>query len=675
MAVCRRSPCRAGPWLPLVLLPSNDGMHMKRIYAIAVSVSLGVGLVLTHSAALGQPAPPAGSKPQEVADSTRALHRPTYTFDHLQTLWRLRCGFVNNNQDKRADEKLQRVVENRLENGIHGLDAFAASLIRESRRKAEAGQHARAATLLDQAEQIAPGMPEIERARASGALAQGPFLAHRWVLHRIRAFTKTLADFQGRVLMLSDLILSVLVLLTILGGAFMVTQLVRYGVSIYYDLGRAFPKGVKFLLLVTALLFCVLPLYYGIGPFLLFAVAAVVIWSYQNRSEHVVAVLFTLLLGVSPWMLRLADRLSEAGTGTTQNIFRLTRNSADSRAAEIVEAAASIDAKDWAARLVLGVTYKRRGKLDEAAKTLNEAIPLVSQRSEALGIIKTNLGNVRFATGHIKAAERLYLEAHALLPKRPEPAFNLSRLYQRIDNAEKSRAFMREATDLSPDRVGAWSEDTETTFNRFVRDIDLPEEILIRRELSNLMSATPVASRIWVVMAGPVPEMTAPLVATMAVILFGVLTVVRRRMALTRPCLRCARPVPTFVGPPPRGGHQCDDCDRIFVQNVPVDRRIRFKKEESIARHTAFKRWGTRFAGVLLPGLPGLIRGLPIRGLLVLGLALLLILRLLLPEGVLIEPFGFGRSGHAETQWTVGFLVLVWLVSAVRAFQTTRERV
>lgn len=620
-----------------------------------------------------------GSAPREVPDATRRLVLPARSFDYLKTLWRFRRQALEDGDRGRAQEIFERVSEQRLENGIASLDAFAASLIREARLAWETENSAEATKLLDQAEKIAPELPEIDEARASLSMAQSPLSIHRWIAHRLDGISKTYRDFQRRVLMLSDLILTALVVISLLGFFFVAAQIVRHGMAIYYDLADAFPKVMTILIVVVAALFCFLPIYYGIGPFLLFPPAAAILWQYQTRGERFLAFVFTIMLGLSPWALRMGSRLSEAGTGDTQTLYQLTRNAGDARATELVEAMVEADKdkpeaeRDWHARAVLGVTYKRLGRLDDAVRTLEDARSLVPNGSADAAMMINNLGNTLFARGYLETAEKYYLVGAKALPTRAEPAFNLARLYERRGDEANAKNYIRKATQLDPSRVKVWISDTDDNLNRYVRDIDLPVEVLTQRELADVFSPTPFASRLWVVLAGPVPEMSAPLFAGVSLVLFAVLMALRRRTKLTRLCARCARPARLPASAPqPRGGQMCDYVECLFASTMPVDRRVRFELEEKVARHRAFVRWTTRVVGVLLPGLVGLLRGLPLRGILALSVTLVLILRLILPDGVLLEPFSTGSAHGPESYWIITMLVGLWATSAVRAYQLTK---
>lgn len=644
---------------------------MRRPLAFTLLLALAP-LIGAVTPALAQPAEPAPAAAEaepatarEDADPAVALIAQGRGATELVNIWRNRSGA----DPERAEEQLDRLARTAREAGITRLDPFAAALLREARAAADADDHAAARLRIDRAEQLAPGLPEVFDARAALALDETPWALHTWSKFRIKALLARIDDFQRRMLLFSDFVLGALLVLGALGFLFMVAQLVRYAIHLFHDLGAAFPSTMRVVLLVAIGLLLALPLIYGFGPALLFFPLAIALWSYQSRAEKVISALFIVFLGSLPWLLRMGDRLTEAGTGPTQALHALSHNPTDARAFEAVEAAVAADPKDWAAQAVLGLTHKRLGRLDDAETALRAAI--LGAEGEAEGTIYNTLGNVLFAQGRPQGAEEAYKRARKRLPDAAEPAFNLHRLYRRLGRSDDANTAMQTASGIDAQAVAAWSQDDEPYANRFVVDLDLPTATLTARAMADLFSPTPLARRAWVAVAGPVPEMTAPLAAVVTLALFGVLASLRRRMRLTWPCFRCARPAPTPIADGPPAHPQCEQCVNLFVRNIPVDRRVRFQKEQTIARWSAVRRWSTRVLGLTVPGLVDLIRGHALRGALVAGLTAVLVLWLVEPDGLLLEPLtGFDPVGEGFTigRWVLLALVAgLWITHVVRA--------
>lgn len=628
------------------------------------------------SAAASAPAAssaPAGAAEHERPDPMAGLSTPVRGEEELLGLWKMRQKAVADGDEKRADDLQRQMLVQRKELGIQRLDAVAIALLGEaSSALLTKGDAARSQVLVDQARQLAPGLPEIESRQADWSLERQPWALHKWLVFTLKGYVARLDDFQRRTLLLSDLVLTTFVLFALLLHVFLGGQVLRHGLGVYHGLGRTFPGVMKFLLLAAALCLAAIPLYFGFGPLLLIFPFLVLIFSAQGTSERVFSVLFVVFLGGIPWTLRAVDRLSDAGTGVTQALSLLGTNPTHARAAETAMTALRERPSDWAAAAALGLSQKRLGQTDEAIKTLRRAAALVPSATPEAGLVANNLANALFATGRAQSAEKLYLDAIALLPKAPEPYFNLSRLYTRTTQLEKARARFAEASALNPDHVAKWNEDTDLNLNRWVVDLDLSADLLTRRELSTLFAPSSLANRAWLQLAGPVPEFVAPVGCVTTLLAFVVLRLSRKRLRIMSPCSRCALAAEVDLGAA-ETAPLCEQCHNLFIRNIPVDRRIRFEKEERIARVRTFRLWGLRSAALVLPGLPSFVTGHPLRGMLLTGLVAFLALRLALPEGLLFEPFGGAPPTQLSTAVLAALLGLLWIGGFVRTWRDTRE--
>lgn len=605
--------------------------------------------------------------PAETPDPSLTLLHRSRGYAELVKLWKSRRAIIES-EPERADEQFERVRRAAREAGVRRLDAFAVALLREAAEASDEGRFALAERRLSEADALAPGLPEVLDVRATVALDEAPWAVHRWVQLKVKGTLARIQDFQRRMLLISDVVLSALLALGFLVLLFAVTQLVRYAPHIFHDLGQAFPSTARLVLLAALGVLAAVPLVYGFGPILLLFPLAVIVWSYQSRGERVLSVFFVILIGATPWLLRIGDRLTEAGTGLTQAAHALSLNPSDSRALEVVEAAAQDD--DWLAQAVVGLAYKRLGRLADAEAALRAA--LEPSKDQARGTIANNLGNVLFAQGKGKGADEAYEEARNLLPNRAEPAFNQHRLYRRQGRGDEAETAMQVASGIDAQAVATWNGDDNLNLNRYVVDLDLPTVELVQRAVSDLVGPTALSRRAWVTLAGPVPTLIAPVGALAALLLFVVLFRLGPRLLVTFPCMRCGRPAPSYAGDGPPDHPQCEQCVNLFVRNVVVDRRVRFQKEQSIARLSTLRRWLTRGAGVVFPGLVDLIRGQALRGILAAAVAIVILLRLIQPDGLLVEPVMLGQGAEPPTVTQLLFgavLVVLWGWHALRAFR------
>ncbi len=616
------------------------------------------------------PSPPLQAQEKEAsAERPRAdlaLIRRGGNAEQLLSVWLRRERAIKERDPERADELFVRLVQLQKEAGVRRLDAAARALLKEAKE-----QPALAGIRLGQAEKIAPGLPEIYDESASFILKQKTWALHKWITYQTKAFSARLADFRLRAMMLSSALLLFFICLGVFILVFYLAQFIRYGLSIYYDLSQTFPSVMRFVLLAAVASILMFPFFYGLGPLLLFFPATVLLWSYQTQREQVIALIFLLLLGCSPWILRMGARLGEAGTGNVQALHTLNYNVTDKRAKEAVEEAIKREPGDWLSRAILGLAHKRQGQLSSAAELLQAALKIASEE-EIQGVIQNNLGNVYLAEGRRESALKAYKRSSQLLPNAPEPIFNRYRLHTRLGEEDEAERALHEASALDAQQIALWSESDDIQINCYLVDMDLPTGVMTQRAFSKIFSGSPHAERIWVLLAGPIPEMTVPIAALLCLFSLGALFSLRRRMRFSWPCQRCGQPASESLRDGRPENLLCVQCESIFVQNKPVERRIRFLKEEEIERFQSLKRWGTRLSG-LFPGLLHTLWARPWRGALWTALSTWLLLRIFYPAGLLLEP-SLQYESPTWFLWTLySALALLWLFHLYKAFRWTLE--
>lgn len=637
---------------------------MRELFIALLLLLTGAGLAPAQGPAAPGSAAPASAAPAD--DPAIALHTTIGPGDRLTNLWKLRRARLANGEAESAAETLEQIDAVKRDRGIARLDGLAISLIREAEAAAADGKADLARDRLVSADRVAPGLPGIDEARARIALDLQPWAIHRWLQYKVKSIFASLADFQYRALLLADVALTFMIVVLGVALIFLLGQLLRYGVNLYYDLGTAFPQVMRIALIAAGALLFVLPFWFGFGPLIILFPIALLVWPYQSGSERLLAVVLIGLLGAAPWMLRMADRLTEAGTGLTQALHALSLDPGDARAMRVVARRVKEVPQDWHAKAVLGMAHKRHGQVPKALGLLRAAAEAAPQ-GEAAATVRNNLGNALFAAGRAAEAEAAYEAALQLNGRAAEPQFNLHRLYRRMGRREAAAEAINVATQLDREAVSRWNQDDDLGLNRYVVDMPLPASLLTRRAFADLFAPTPLATRAWVLFAGPLPELTAPLGASITLLGCIALVGMRRRLRLSWPCARTGRPVQTFMVHGRPELPLDDEYVAVFLHNKPIDRSLRFKLEATVGRWEAVRRWGTRLCG-LVPGLLGMVRGRPIWGAILAGVSVLLALRLIMPEGVLLDPVTINRVG-GERWIFIGLLGVIWLYGMIKAIR------
>jgi len=635
---------------------------------------LWLGIFALPAAAQTPSVPGTPSAGGLVEPTSIALAKPNRDFDDLIALWGKRKLALAANDHGRVDDLMDRLETAGREIGLARLSPFAMAAVAEGYVALADGDVERARTLSKQGERLDRHLPALHDLNASIAAKEAWWGLHTLVKHKSKALMASLSDFRRATLLGSDLLLTWMMILALLALIFAVTQGIRYALHVFHDLGHAFPSGVRALLMTSLGAIALMPLLYGFGPLLLFFPLAALLWCYQSRGERVLSIVFVLLLGGTPWLLRAVDRLMDAGTGTPQALHALENDPTDKHALVDVARAAKNNA-DWQAQAVLGAAYKRLGRLSEAEIELRKALDGAPAGSDARGMVHNTLGNVLFAKGKAQLALNAYARAGELLPSSAAPYFNQHRLHDRMKNGPEAQAALVKASDINAQQVATWAADEKASVNRYVADVAFPRTVLAARALDGLFSPTSLSRQTWVALAGPLPEAVAPVGAALCLVLFLALTGIGRRLELAWPCMRCGASARFMVGEGQPIEPNCQECTNIFLRNHPIDRRIRFAKDERIARVQAYRRWGARLAGLTLPGVADLIHGATGRGILMAGLSVLVIMRYFQPSGILFEP-GTLPATEISTQYpwlSVG--LLLWVSSVRSVFLRTKEAV
>lgn len=581
----------------------------------------------------------------------------------LHSYWKRRQRAMEREDKDRAKQQLEKIVIFQKNAGIKRLDAVARALLREARESKDV-------SIFPLVEEIAPGLPDAYNIRAKMVLEKEQFAFHKWVKFKIKALMASLSDFQSQVLFLSDMLLNIIFIFAILIAVFVFTQLVRYSANIYYDLGRAFPSIAKIVIFSTVIVLFSIPIFYGFGPFSLIFPLTILFWSYQKTKEKIFTFVMLILLALAPWTLRVGNRLTEAGTGYISHLSALTLNPLNERAFGKIEALTKRRKHDWEAKAILGLAQKRRGNLKEARTLFEEALK-EAKGLPAKGLLYNNLGNVYFAKGMPETAQLYYEKSSKALRDSAVPLFNMHRLAARLGQAERSEEYIQKASFKDAQRVAGWSEDDDINLNRYVVDIDISSEQLTSRTFKGLFSSTPLAKRIWLSIAGPLPEMSAPLSVIVTLFALSLLMLVRQRMILSWPCSKCGKASLNALIDGHPETRLCHECHELFIQNKPVDRAVRFAKEDAISKINNLKK----FSNMLFSFFPGVVQmawGRTIEGLLLVGISVFLLARIALPNGLLIDPY-LPEASRGFAFWaSVVLFALIWLYSLSQTYKLNK---
>jgi tetratricopeptide (TPR) repeat protein len=616
-----------------------------------------------------QPPPP--PPPEPSSDLARRLVPVSASWEKLVEAWSDRRRALREQDPARARAAEEALVSGQRELAIENLIPFAAALVRESGRSLEANHPAEAVETAELATRIAPDLADAHLALARARLARGPgdvgpilsafvatFAAAAREPHTLRAFLADVVTAALAAIFAAAALTALLIL----------AKKLRLFLHDFHHLpllrGTA-PVQSTFLALV---LFAT-PIALGLGHAIFIGVAIAIAWLYLSLAERVMASVALLALVATPWLAALGVR-SAAWTGTmAETVYELEHGAYPD--ADALAARWEGEAPPPALAAALGRHFKRRGDLAKAKRWYGLALAADDRAAE----VQVNLGNVLFLDGDLDAAKAAYLgaadRAAGDLRTLAAAHYNLSKLYLRTSELEKSQAARDRAQQEDGAFLARFGSDEDFSANRFIVDVPVPA-----RKIGPLASQSAAALELQAFvrgrLLGALPPWTWPWSGVGFVALLWLAALLQGRLAPSTPCERCGRPACHRCDG--AAGPLCGQCVNAFVKKGVVDARDRVRKEAEVRRHGQVQVLVTRVLAVLGAGGAGLVwGGAVVAGFLFLLGILFLAAVVWLWRGVLPppQPSPWVLVGKAFVAVPLGLLLYALAVRA--AIRLTRE--
>lgn len=616
-----------------------------------------------------QPPPP--PPPEPSSELARRLVPVGTSWEKLMEAWTGRRAAIREQDPGRARAAAEALVGAQRELAIENLVPFAAALVRESGRSLQANLPAEAVEQAQLAVTLAPDFPDAHLALARARFAHAPgdvgavLSAAAATLGAIAREPHTLRAF------LTDLFtagLAALFAAAAVTAALVFARRVRLFLHDFHHLpvlrGTA-PIQSTFLALV---LFAA-PLAFGAGPATLVGLAVAVVWLYLTTAERIMATATLLLLVASPWLAAAGVRAS-AWTGTlAQTVHELEHGAvADADARRLAERWER-GAPPPALAAALGRHFKRRGDLARARTWYAAALASDERAAE----VQVNLGNVLFLEGDLEGAKAAYLgaadRAGGDLTTLAAAHYNLSKLYLRTSELDKSQAARERAQQEDGDFLARYGSDEDFSANRFIVDVPVPP-----RKIAALAAASGAAEEIQAYvlrrLLGALPAWLWPWSGLLFLGLLWLVALGRGRLSPSAACERCGRPACRRCDA--GAGPLCGQCVNAFVKKGIVDARDRLRKEAEVRRHERFHAVATRILAAVGGGAGLVWHGAAVSGFLFLLGTLFLAAVVWFWRGVLPPPHPspwvlIGKVGVA-----LPLGLLLYALAVREAFRRTR---
>jgi tetratricopeptide (TPR) repeat protein len=532
----------------------------------------------------------------------------------FESYWFRRKALLTEGRDDDAHRQSELIRSFCAEEEVKRLDTVAGALVAEARRYSQEGSYEKALASLDLAETFDPGRSQIHFARASilQHSGDGYVAALRELLMGIRR--SLVEGWTHWTLLNHGIIVAVFALLAAV-GVFGVVMAYKYQLPFRHEVEEALSRAgaerwgpaagwcVLLLPLVSWLFTGWLVLYWIVATF-----------RFMRRSERLAAVV--LLLATA-----LAAPAFRVGVGvygmTTDPAVRTTLESASGvyspdrlvRLKELVDS----HPDDPVYRFLLAGLYKDGRYFEEAYEQYRRVLQMDPSKYQA----HINLGNIYYRLGQHGEAVAEYRKA---LEGRPDSVLAYYDMYLaqsesfRFRDAEES---LRKAQTLDPELATRLLSRATGGEHQSVVDASVHIGSVWRAALEG----RPLRDTIEHEDSGggflrPLPTQLLnglSLLALASLAACGVLMVVRRGRPARR-CIRCGRPFCHRCRSGREGHEYCSQCLHLFVIGDGLAPETKTKKLYEVERFEAGVRRGRRLLSMLVPGSAHLLRGVGVRG-------------------------------------------------------------
>jgi tetratricopeptide (TPR) repeat protein len=300
----------------------------------------------------------------------------------------------------------------------------------------------------------------------------------------------------------------------------------------------------------------------------------------------------------------------------------------------------------------LGLMGKREGRYDQAEEYYRKAVQIAPQFSEAF----CNLGNVYFAKKQTELAITSYNQAVGLSPERGAYYYNLYRAYSQETylHGKTDWAFQR-ARHLDPQLVEHYTWiSSGSNMNRLVVDVVLSPPSLWERFLNQLIGREGILFRLFKAWFEKVPSRVPFLIPLFFLgFLVGMSKYVKSKRFLT-PCPLCGSPTHRFYLGNSDEEYICFNCYRIYIQKERLHPKIAEKKTLQVETFQKQNHFLVRFLSFFFVGYQDLWGDRPLKGLMLLFVFFIFILRFVYWKGAIPSPV-------AQSPWWIWSLIF-WIV-------------
>ncbi|MCL4477868.1 MAG: tetratricopeptide repeat protein [Deltaproteobacteria bacterium] len=508
---------------------------------------------------------------------------------------------------------VKRINKIKLDNGFTNLYPYSLALIYESNEKASM-------KLVDYAALLSPSMPEPYLLLSYHILtSRHPEYANA-LMYLMKGIKLFFADPYNLMRFISNRLINITFAIFFTSIIFSLLLLFRYYPQIHKTVRSILPGIVpNYAIVVFAIIIGLIPLLFGLGPIWLIILWLFMTLIYQKPAERILSIgfiaflaMFTYitLIGVATILEPVEQPLTSImdiyyGTSLKSDIYKL-KSYADSHP------------DDLYSNLYTGLYLKKTGDYGSAFTYYKR---LINDGYENSPLLLINMGNLEYAMGNKEIAEQDYKDAIKIDPASFEAHYNLGQLYLANANIKGSNE-LDKAKILNPSLFGYFASIYDkSNVNRIFIDAMPSANSLAYRMFKDTLNNKTAISLTSLIISKFITFPGAsglPSLGIWLLIVYLLLILLSKYMDRPLRCRSCGKLYNAFNRNDEYRKLICNDCLNYHVKK---DLKNDKKKLEIIQRIVKWKKLLKEIdmsASILIPGAGYILRGLTLRGVLIL---------------------------------------------------------
>jgi Tetratricopeptide repeat len=561
-----------------------------------------------------------------------------------------------------SPKELDPLYQLKLDKGLQNVPVLSILLIRASETARKKGENDQATQMATYAVKFSPDLPQPYYELARDLWHKNPFQLHKIVPEVLKGITVQFQYYSSSVKLFFNTfyILANSVLMTFI--VFGIFVLIRYLPLYTYDIRKNMTQEIPTLLINSLkILILFIPFFLRLDILWSIFFWSVLLWGYASKREKQLIAIFLIALVYLPFFLRsFSSTLDGASSDIIFEMNQTNHEDWGKGTEEKLRAWLVIHPNDPEVLFSLGLAEKRQGRYPEAGEFFRRAIQEDPRFSEAV----SNLGNVYLAQKQTTLAIASYQQAIGINPSRGAYYYNLWRAYsQESYLSTKIDQTFQKAKQLDPELISYYTDIDSSNLNRLLIDETLTPLKFWKRFFGQFIGKEgflfPLFKAWFEKTPSRVPFLTPVLFLGF---LIGMGRYCRSKRFFTR-CPMCGSPTHRFYSGTSGKDFICFNCYRMFIQKEKLHPKVVEKKSYQVQQFQKQNRLISRFISFFLVGFGYLWREQIFKGLFLLFIFFIFILRFVYWGGVIPSPFP--RLSLNLWRWIFwgGFFLVFYLFS------------